>query len=85
MASGAAAYLTKPFRPKLALSLSKSTVPGARYWAFFIAALLLAALLAGCGSVETGLQRDAARQLQARVLGVSEAAAANDPARALLD
>ncbi|WP_255470762.1 hypothetical protein [Pseudarthrobacter sp. B4EP4b] len=44
---------------------------------------MLAAFLAGCGPVEMGLQRNAARQLQARVLGVSEAAAANDPARVL--
>ncbi|MDR7160066.1 hypothetical protein [Arthrobacter sp. BE255] len=45
--------------------------------------LALATLLAGCGPAETGLQRDAARQLQEQVLGVSQAAAANDPAAAL--
>lgn len=71
----------------MALTLPKSICPGPQYLAFFTvaftAALLLAAPLAGCASVETGLQRDAARQLQARVLGVSEAAAANDPAGAL--
>ena len=39
--------------------------------------IVLESLLAGCGPVETGLQRDAARQLQERVLGVSEAAAAS--------
>jgi hypothetical protein len=62
---------------------SKSIWQGPWHLASYIAALVLVALLAGCGSVETGLQRDAAQQLQARVLGVSEAAAANDPARAL--
>ena len=43
------------------------------------AALLLAGSLAACGPADTGLQHDAARQLQQRVLGVSEAAAGNDP------
>jgi hypothetical protein len=43
------------------------------------AALLLAGSLAGCGTADTGLQRDAARQLQQRVLSVSQAAAGNDP------
>lgn len=47
------------------------------------AALALAVSLAGCGPAETGLQRDAARQLQERVLGVSQAAAANDHPTAL--
>ena len=47
------------------------------------AALLLAGSLAACGPADTGLQHDAARQLQQRVLGVSEAAAGNDPARGL--
>ena len=47
------------------------------------AALLLAGSLAACGPADTGLQHDAARQLQQRVLGVSEAAAANDPAGGL--
>ena len=42
------------------------------------AALLLAGSLAACGPADTGLQHDAARQLQERVLGVSEAAAALD-------
>ncbi|MBT2538873.1 hypothetical protein [Arthrobacter sp. ISL-69] len=46
-------------------------------------ALALAVSLAGCGPAETGLQRDAARQLQERVLGVSQAAAANDHITAL--
>ncbi|WP_426225020.1 hypothetical protein [Pseudarthrobacter sp. DSP2-3-2b1] len=47
------------------------------------AAVVLAASLASCAPAETGLQRDAARQLQERVLGVSQAAAANDHAAAL--
>ncbi|MCO4254581.1 hypothetical protein [Pseudarthrobacter cellobiosi] len=47
------------------------------------AAFLLAGSLAACGPAETGLQRDAARQLQERVLGVSQAAANNDPAGGL--
>lgn len=49
------------------------------------AALLLAAALAGCGPADTGLQQGAARQLQERVLGVSQAAAGNDHAAALKD
>lgn len=57
--------------------------PGVRRWARLAAALVLAASLASCAAEETGLQRDAARQLQERVLGVSQAAAANDPAAAL--
>lgn len=48
----------------MALVPCKSTCPGARYLAFFLAALSVAALLSGCGPAETGLQRDAARQLQ---------------------
>ncbi|MGY4540733.1 hypothetical protein ACVWY0_000639 [Arthrobacter sp. UYNi723] len=47
------------------------------------AAFLLAGSLAACGPAETGLQRDASRQLQERVLGVSQAAAHNDPAGGL--
>ncbi|WP_240720133.1 hypothetical protein [Pseudarthrobacter sp. NamB4] len=47
------------------------------------AALLAAALLGGCGTAETGLQRDAARQLQARVLEVAQASSQDDPAAAL--
>jgi hypothetical protein len=44
---------------------------------------LLAVSLAACGPAGTGLQRDTARQLQERVLGVSQAAAGNDLAAAL--
>ena len=47
------------------------------------AALVLAASLAGCGPAATGLQRDTASHLQGLVLGVSQAAAANDHTAAL--
>jgi hypothetical protein len=47
------------------------------------AALMLAGSMAACGPAETGLQRDTARRLQERVLGVSQAAAANDPSGGL--
>ena len=45
--------------------------------------MLAAASLAGCGPAETGLQPDTARHFQEQVLGVSQAAAANDHAAAL--
>ncbi|WP_307613492.1 hypothetical protein [Pseudarthrobacter sp. W1I19] len=47
------------------------------------AAVLAAGLLAGCGTTDASLQPSAARQLQARVLEVSEASSRNDPAAAL--
>lgn len=47
------------------------------------AALLAAGLLSGCGTNDSGLQRDAARQLQARVLEVTQASSQNDPGGAL--
>ncbi|MET3172363.1 UNVERIFIED_ORG: hypothetical protein ABIB52_000187 [Arthrobacter sp. UYCu721] len=47
------------------------------------AVFLLAGSLAGCGPAATGIQPDAARQLQEQVLGVSQAAANNDPAGGL--
>lgn len=47
------------------------------------AILMLASALVACAPVDSGLHRDAARQLQERVLGVSQAAAGNDPAGAL--
>lgn len=47
------------------------------------AAFLLAGSLAACGPAEPGLQHDAARQLQGRVLGVTQASANNDPAGGL--
>jgi hypothetical protein len=43
------------------------------------AAVLLAGSLAGCGPAGTGLERDAASQLQEQVLSLSQAAANNDP------
>lgn len=48
-----------------------------------LAGSLAAGLLAGCGDQETGLQRDAARQLQARVLEVTQASSQNNPTAAL--
>ena len=47
------------------------------------AAAVVAGLLGGCAPGDTGLQRDAARQLQARVLEVTQASSQNDPAAAL--
>lgn len=47
------------------------------------AAVLTVGLLAGCATSDTGLQPAAARQLQARVLEVSEASSRNDPATAI--
>jgi outer membrane lipoprotein-sorting protein len=47
------------------------------------AALLAAGLLSGCATADAGLQREAARQLQARVLEVTQASSQNDPAAAL--
>lgn len=49
----------------------------------FSAVLLAAGLLSGCGAADTGLQRAAARQLQARVLEVTQASSQNNPAAAL--
>jgi len=49
------------------------------------AGVLLTVSLAACGPGDTGLQRDTARQLQERVLSVSQAAAGNDQAAALSD
>lgn len=47
------------------------------------ATLLVAGLLSGCGTADSGLQREAGRQLQARVLEVTQASSQNDPAAAL--
>jgi hypothetical protein len=47
------------------------------------AAALAGGLLAGCGTGNSGLERDAARQLQARVLEVTQASSQDDPAGAL--
>lgn len=56
---------------------------GARNLVQIAAGLVLAVSLAGCAPVNTGLQPETARQLQARVLNVSEAAASSDHAGAL--
>lgn len=47
------------------------------------AVMVAASLLTGCATAETGLQRDAARQLQARVLEVTQASSLGDPGGAL--
>ncbi|MEQ7735940.1 FIMAH domain-containing protein, partial [Escherichia coli] len=49
----------------------------------YIAALLTAGMVTGCGTGGSGLERDAARQLQARVLEVTQASSQNDPNAAL--
>ena len=49
----------------------------------FSAVLLTAGLLSGCGTADTGLHREAARQLQARVLEVTQASSQDNPAAAL--
>lgn len=62
----------------------RSKNQGARSWgAGLAAALMLSASLAGCGPAATGLQGDTASHLQEVVLGVSQAAAANDHSAAL--
>lgn len=62
----------------------RSKNQSARSWgAGLAAALALTASLAGCGPAATGLQRDTASHLQEVVLGVSQAAAANDHTAAL--
>lgn len=48
-----------------------------------LAGCMLAAALAGCGATAPDLGSNAAKQFQQRVLTVSQAAAANDPAAAL--
>lgn len=65
--------------------MSRSTKHGrspAGPWKILLTAGVLAAVLAGCGPAPD-LKNDAARQLQARVLTVSQSAAGNDPAGAL--
>jgi hypothetical protein len=51
-------------------------------WKILLTAGVLAAVLAGCGAAPD-LKNDAARQLQAKLLTVSQSAAGNDPAGAL--
>lgn len=48
-----------------------------------LAALLAANFLSACAAPGNGLQREAAAQLQARVLEVTQASSQNDPASAL--
>lgn len=50
---------------------------------FGVSVLVLVGLLTGCAPAETELQAEAARQLQAKVLTISQAAAANDTGGAL--
>ncbi|WP_311380621.1 mucin-associated surface protein [Arthrobacter sp. ISL-69] len=68
--------------------MSSSSMPRHRQlshkpWRTVLAAGLISAALAGCGTAAPDLQNDAAQQLQAKVLTVSEAAAGNDPDAAL--
>ncbi|MET1089269.1 MAG: hypothetical protein ABWY04_19470 [Arthrobacter sp.] len=64
-------------------ALPDSSRPMGARAAVMAAALMLAGSFTGCAPADTGLQRGAAVQLQERVLGVSQAAAANDHAAAL--
>lgn len=57
--------------------------PSLRGWKTVLAAGLLSAALAGCSPAAPDLESDAAQQLQAKVLAVSQSAAGNDPAGAL--
>jgi len=57
--------------------------PAARLLLACAAAALAAALLSACAAPGAGLQREAATQLQARVLEVTQASSQNDPAAAL--
>ncbi|KIS28433.1 mucin-associated surface protein [Arthrobacter sp. SPG23] len=52
-------------------------------WRPVLAAALLSAALGGCGAAPPDLEAEAAQQLQAKVLTVSQSAAGNDPAGAL--
>jgi hypothetical protein len=45
--------------------------------------VLAVTLLTGCAQAETGLERDTARQLQARVLEITQASSQNKPEAAL--
>lgn len=49
----------------------------------WIGAVLAVTLLTGCAQAETGLERDTARQLQARVLEITQASSQNKPESAL--
>ncbi|TWD53950.1 hypothetical protein FB478_103370 [Arthrobacter sp. AG367] len=60
----------------------RQTIPG-RLVLAFSAAFLAAGFLSACAAPGNGLQREAAAQLQARVLEVTQASSQNDPASAL--
>ncbi|VXB76860.1 hypothetical protein [Arthrobacter sp. 8AJ] len=60
----------------------RQAVPG-RLLLACVAALLAATFLNACAAPGSGLQREAATQLQARVLEVTQASSQNDPAAAL--
>lgn len=49
----------------------------------WIGVVLAVTLLTGCAQAETGLERDTARQLQARVLEITQASSQNKPEAAL--
>lgn len=66
--------------------MTRSQPTGRRTWlrrAGFAVTLAVAASLAACGPADTGLPPDTARQLQERVLGVSQSVVANDHPGAL--
>lgn len=57
--------------------------PAARLAVCLLSAAVLTGTLAGCGGPAPELGRDASKQLQSKVLAVTEAAAGNDPAGSL--
>ena len=64
-------------------SMPRLRPPSHRRWRTVLAVSLMTAVLSGCSTPARELEPDAAQQLQAKVLTVSEAAAGNDPAAAL--
>lgn len=67
----------------MTINLGHNTDGRQKRFVTWAAAVVAAGLLAGCAPSDTGLQPAAARQLQARVLEVSEASSRNDPATAM--
>jgi hypothetical protein len=65
------------------LALANNPDGRQKRFVMWTAAVLVSGLLAGCAQSDTGLQPATARQLQARVLEVSEASSRNDPATAM--
>ncbi|CAN7263486.1 mucin-associated surface protein [Arthrobacter sp. LjRoot14] len=65
------------------LAVSRRRARPAQRWHLVLAAGVLSAALAGCSSAAPDLDVEAAQQLQAKVLTVSQSAAGNDPAGAL--